>query len=235
LIATAADKTGMDIVVLTSDNTGGKESQAYADDFYDNNSYGTGDFNSGILYFIDMDNRVPTISTTGEMIDYINDNRLSSIFDAVDPYLQDSDWYGSAVAFLDKLTAFVAAGQPAGGYRYDTKSGQVVDEYGNPVADAPSRLTFPEVMLGLAVGAVVALIRYFSVSRKYKMKSSPYFFNLQTNAALNVVNNLDDFLRTSETRVPIANNSGGFGGGGGSGVHMGGSGTSHGGGSGRGF
>jgi len=233
-ILTAREDINMDIVFLTSNDTQGKDSQAYADDFYDENGFGTGDFKAGVLYFIDMDHRVPTITTTGEMIDYINDERLESIFNAVDPYLQEEDWYGSAGALIDEVTYWVAAGLPKGGYRYDSDTGQRVDEYGNPLENEARRLTLAEILIALAIGALAGLIRYISVSRKYKMKASPYAFNLQTNAVLHVVDQLDDFVRTTTTRTRINSDSGG-GHGGGSGVHRGSSGTSHGGGSGRRF
>lgn len=232
-IDSACQSIGMDLVFLTSADTEGKDSQAYADDFYDYNGFGVGDFKTGILYFIDMEHRVPTISTTGDMIDYINDVRLERIFDTLDPYLQQGDWFGSAAAFIDEVTYWVAKGLPKGGYRYDSETGQTVDEYGNLLTQ-PRRLSPGEILIALAVGALAGLFRYVRVKRKYQMKASPYAFNLKTNAVLDVVDQKDDFIRTTTSRVRIHTDNGGAGGRG-SGVHTGGSGTSHGGGSGRGF
>lgn len=233
LLGATAQQTGMDIVFLSSADTGGKESLAYAEDFYDENGFGMGESKDGIVYFIDMDHRVPTIATTGHMIDYISDSRLNDLFDSVDPYLQDADWYYSATAFLDRLTYWVGQGLPEGGYRYDEATGQVIDEYGNPVGTKTRRLSAGELSIALAAGILTAWRRYAKISRSYRMKGHAYFYNLNTGAVLAMANATDQFLRTSVTRVPIVASRGS--GGGGSSVHMGSSGTFHGGGSGRGF
>lgn len=229
----AAGQTAMDIVFLSAADTGGKESLAYAEDFYDYNGFGTGESKDGIVYFIDMEHRVPTIATTGHMIDYISDSRLDDLFDSVDPYLQDADWYGSAIAFIDRLSYWVGQGLPEGGYRYDAETGQLIDEYGNPVGVKTRQLSAGELGFALVAGALVAWLRYSKVSRSYRMKGHAYFFNLNTGAVLAMANTADQFLRSSVTRVPIVTSSGS--GGSGSSVHRGSSGTFHGGGSGRGF
>jgi uncharacterized protein len=47
----------MDIVIVTTDDTGGKSSREFADDYFDYNGYGVGPNYDGILFLIDMDNR----------------------------------------------------------------------------------------------------------------------------------------------------------------------------------
>lgn len=62
----------MDIVILTStaakhsadDSQAEKIGMAFADDFYDQNGFGTGSAKSGLIYFIDMSNRMPILTTT---------------------------------------------------------------------------------------------------------------------------------------------------------------------------
>ena len=56
----------MDIVIVTTDDTGGKSSREFADDYFDYNGYGVGPNYDGILFLIDMDNRETYISTTGQ-------------------------------------------------------------------------------------------------------------------------------------------------------------------------
>lgn len=235
-LAAATQQTGMDIVFLSAADTGGKESLAYAEDFYDQNGFGVGESKDGIVYFIDMDHRVPTIATTGHMIDYISDNRLNDLFDSVDPYLQQGDWYGSATAFSGRLTYWVAQGLPEGGYRYDEETGQVIDEHGNLVGARKRQLGAGEAFFALAAGLLAGLWRYRKVSRSYRMQGQNYVFNLRSGAVLSIIaaGAADQFLRSSVTRVPITPPGAGSGGHGSS-VHRGGSGTFHGGGSGRGF
>ena len=47
----------LDIVIVTTYGTSGKGVQAFADDFYDQNGYGYGPTQSGILLLLDMEAR----------------------------------------------------------------------------------------------------------------------------------------------------------------------------------
>ena len=60
--------TGCDVAVVTVDSLGRKSAQAYADDFYDYNGYGSGDGDDGILLLVAMDEREWTFSTYGTLI-----------------------------------------------------------------------------------------------------------------------------------------------------------------------
>ena len=60
-----------DLVIVTTESTGGKSSQDYADDFYDYNGYGWGDNYDGALLLINMEYREWHISTTGYGMDAI--------------------------------------------------------------------------------------------------------------------------------------------------------------------
>lgn len=52
-----SEKYNMDIVITTTDDTGGLSSREYADDYFDYNGFGVGSEYDGILFLIDMDNR----------------------------------------------------------------------------------------------------------------------------------------------------------------------------------
>lgn len=73
----------MDIVIVTTDDTGGKSSREFADDYFDYNGYGVGPNYDGILFLIDMDNRETYISTTGQGIRYLTDVRIEAVLDRV--------------------------------------------------------------------------------------------------------------------------------------------------------
>ena len=55
-IDTIIDKTNLDIVVTTTNNTNGKSSMEYADDFYDYNGYG---FDEEYSYVVKFENNKP--------------------------------------------------------------------------------------------------------------------------------------------------------------------------------
>lgn len=66
--------------------------QAYADDYYDAGCYGVGDDHTGMLYLIDLNNRVQYISTCGRMIQVFGDAEMYELFDATQEYLAVQNW-----------------------------------------------------------------------------------------------------------------------------------------------
>ena len=217
-IAAVIDTIGMDVVVLTADDTDGQESLAYADDFYDYNGFGMGDDFSGILFFIDMDNRVPTISTSGTMIDYITDARLEEMLDAVWYDLSDGDFAGSVETFLLNTEYFYWQGIPDGQHRVET--GPAFDGF--------------DLLMTIIVMGVIFCVFFFSVRAGYELRGSTYSYDVGANSAMKLNHRLDRFInRTVSTRVieePKSSSSGTR-----STVHHSSSGRSHGGGSGRRF
>ena len=69
----------MDFVFVTTDDAQGKDTQAYADDYYDFHGYGAGGNDSGVLFLIDMDNRNLGISTHADGVRYFTDERIESL------------------------------------------------------------------------------------------------------------------------------------------------------------
>ena len=129
-IATARSTMKMDFVVLTSeeaeysasDTQAEKIGMAFADDFYDYNGFGVGADYSGIIYFIDMSNRMPIITTCGTMINIITDERLEAMLDHSWNHLSEGDFSGSVLSVLQDTLSYVKAGVPEGQYQYDTET-----------------------------------------------------------------------------------------------------------------
>jgi len=92
-----SEELGMDIVVVTTNDTGYKSTMDYADDAFDYGGYGA----DGVLYLIDMDNRELWISTTGKAMDQISDDSIDSMLDEIFGYVSQEDYFGSAMAFAD--------------------------------------------------------------------------------------------------------------------------------------
>jgi uncharacterized protein len=199
---------------------------AHADDYYDYGGFGS-DLNSrsGIIYYLDMTNRIPVIITTGDMIDIINDSRLSALFDTVYEYLGNEDYFNSAYQAFAQTKQYIDQGIVEGQYRYDSSTGEITSGYYR-------ELTLTEAAIAVGAGLLVALIFYFGVKAKYSLKGRVYRYDLGINSECELTASSDDFLRETVTRTPRATSSGSGGGGRGSGTHTGSSGTSHGGGGG---
>ena len=222
-IASMRSKYSMDFVVLTADDVKPGGSQAYADDFYDQNAFGTGSDAAGLLFLIDMANREIHVSTTGLMIRYMTDARINTLLDAVAPYATNGEYSEAADMALSQAEVFLKNGIPQGQYNQDEEGN--VDPYRPPKA-----VTLGEAAIALLAGLAGALILFFTVRGKYAMKGSAYSYNLQKNAAVNITGATDVYLRTQVTRVPRASSNSGGGMGGRSSTHRSSSGRSHGGG-----
>ena len=202
--------------------------EKFADDFFDNGGYGMGADFSGMLYLIDLNNRVQYVSTGGVMIDYISDYREEMIFDAAEPYLLRSDWGGAALAAVNRTAGLMDEGRERGMFRYDRDTGRRISGIYNP-------LELHEVLLALGGGVLAAAIMVGTVSAAYGLKGGTYKYDLAANASCTLTQDDEQYLRETVTRMarPSSTGSGRGGSGGrsgGSGVHRSSAGRSHGGG-----
>ena len=78
MIEELEDKTGWDVMALTTDDAEGMSATYYAEKWFDD--YTTCD--DGIICFIDMDNREIVLRTFGEAIEDITDSRRDKILDS---------------------------------------------------------------------------------------------------------------------------------------------------------
>lgn len=109
----------MDFVVLTSnEDLRGMTQQEFADSFYDEGSFGMGPHKSGILYYIDMFNRIPYISTAGDMIRFMTDARIQAAHKAIYDSLAEGKYAVAVVQMITVVKAFVYTGIPFGQYNY---------------------------------------------------------------------------------------------------------------------
>ncbi len=226
-ITTLKNQYGMDYVVLTSNDAKTGRSQAFADDFYDNNGFGAGNDASGVLILIDMNNREFNVSPAGMMIRYITDARLSVMLDAAEPYLGKGEYGQAVLVALAQMSLYLKNGIPDNQYNQDEEG--AIDRYIKPRA-----VTMGEAAIALAAGLVSGLVLFLAVRHAYAMKGSAYKYDLQRNTTVTVTGATDVYLRTQVTRVPRATSSSGGGGGGTGGrssTHRSSSGRIHGGGS----
>lgn len=199
----------------------------YADDYYDNGGYGMGEDFSGMLYLIDLNNRVQWISTGGVMMEYINDYREERILDAAEMYLQRSDWGRAAFAAMEMTEEFMNQGREKGMFLYDETTGRRLSGLYNPLEPF-------EILIAAAAGVAVAVGFAAAVKGRYSLKGSTYHYDVNANSDCTLTADDEQYLRQSVTRMARSTGGGGghSGGGrsGGSGVHRSSSGRSHGGG-----
>lgn len=190
----------LDIVIVTTYGTGNKGVQAYADDYYDNNGYGYGADNSGILLLLDMDAREWYMSTCGEAIQIFTDNDLDNLGDGIVDYLSAGDYYEAFDHWIGELSWYVTY------YRE-----------GNTVfSNLPLAL-----VIGLIVAAITILVMRSSMNTAKLQKGAA---NYMKDGSFHLRQRSDVFLYSRVTRVPRPKNNGS-----GSSTHRSSGGVSHGG------
>jgi len=221
-----SEKYQTSVVIVTTNDAGGKESSAYADDFFDYNGYGYGSTYDGVLLLIDMDNRKVFVSTSGYTINNFDYDRTEALLDRVVPYVSDGSYYGAACAFLNVCENYLENEDKNPSYVFNPATGTIVKN---------RMLTFFETVICLAAAVILMLIIVAAVKKSYKGNTKADNYALHEQGKLDLTQNSDTLVNKVVTTRRIPRNppsSGGSSGGGGGRVSS--SGRSHGGG-GRGF
>ncbi len=222
--------SGLDVVILTVDTTGGEDPQAFADDYYDESGYR----DDGIVFLWPAEERELTISTKGRAIDIFTDYGIDGILDAVTPYFLNEDYAGGFGVYLDMAADYIE--QAENGEPYDTyvpDPGQI-DPIVNPPVPVrkPARFSFFWLVVSLLLGFLlggVPLAKHKKAVQNVALKTNASDYTRPESFELSRAN--DVFLYQNVTRVPRASSSdsssgGGSGRSGGGGVSRGGS-TTH--------
>ena len=233
-IAGLRDQMKMDVVLVTVSDTKGKSARDYADDFYDQGSFGTGKDFSGVLYLMDMDNRELYISTCGTMIRFLTDERIESMLDHAYDSIVERDYLGTAEGFLTDTASWYEKGIPGGQYHYDTETGKI-SRYRS--------ITLLEAVIALGAAAALASVVCLNIKKEYAMESersraSNYLLAYRADSRFAIGEQQDRLINSfiTQTLIPRRQVSSGgsagrgFGGGARSSTHTSGSGRSHGGG-----
>ena len=227
LAAERKEQWNMNFLVVTIDDSEGKSSMEYADDFYDA-QFPEETAEDGVLYLIDMDNREIYLSTCGEAIRYLTDDRIDRILDEAYEYVAEGDYYGTFVAFFEETEAYLLKGIPSDQYNYDVNTGEI-DYY-----EEPMKLTFGEFLFALIGALIPAAITVGAIKAKYQLKFEDFHYDAYTDSEVQLSVKSDRLVNQFVThrRIPKNNGSSGGSGGGGSrsSVHRSSSGRSHGGG-----
>ena len=235
-IAQLREDYQMDVAVLTSEVARTDRSLAYAEEFFEKNGLGMGEDEAGFVYFIDMHNRVPTICTSGVMIDYITDHRLNTLLDAGYDDLARGRYGSAAKTVLRQLNTYLRQGREEGSFRYDAETGARLSGLYNA-------LTPGEMLVAAIAGIAVAAVIVASVSGSYQLKGGTYRYSAAENASRTLTRDEEQFVTQRVTRhvrqAPPPSGGGSnhrsSGSSRGSSVHHSSSGRSFGGGSGRKF
>jgi uncharacterized protein len=217
----------LEAVIVITNNTEGKSSMNFADDFYDNNGYGVGSDHSGILMLINMEKREIWISTTGVAIDIFTDSRISDMTNNVTGELSKTEYYEACKTFIKDVKNYVSVGIPQGQQRVEHAT-DISIIYTEPTyfQKVFKLIKFFPIYIGALIISIIATI-VASLSSKGKSTTNSQTYE---GGSFVLSDTKDDFIREATTMVKIESNSNK---GSQSSTHSGSSGTSHGGGGGK--
>ena len=238
------EQYNQDIGIVTVQDSSVTSTREFADKFYEDSGMGIGDNRTGVLFCIDMYNRETYLTTTGDMIDIIDDQRREKIFDAQMEYLSGGDYLGAFSISLDYTQQFIRMGVADNHMGINGATGEAMDpgEYGSTYTPekqkTPAERAASAAMLGGIgglIGLLAGLIAKSSIQKSYARKYVPSEYNWRAKSKLNLrVNDSKLVNKFVTTRaIPRNNDSGPRSGGGGhstSTVHMSSGGMYHGGG-----
>lgn len=231
-----SERQGFDVVVLTVGSLGGKTAEEYADDYYDENSYGQGDERDGCLFLISMEERDWYISTCGYGITAITDYGIDCISELVVPSLSIGDYAGAFGLYADCVDDFIDESKNGTPYDYNNELDGYYNENGEFVQGRrPRKFRLGFLIAGAVIGLISAAITTSASASKLKSVASKTEANdYLIKDSFVLTGSEDKFIRSNLMKSPIPRDTGPKGGmGGGSSVHMSGSGMSHGGGGGK--
>lgn len=237
MCVSSANQTKLDVVVATINDSQGKSSMVYADDFYDDMGFGYDQGGSGLILLMDMDNREIYISTEGIAIQYFNDNDIDNVLDDLYDYMVSEDYYNAAVTFIDDVNSHVS--RINNSYYEDVESwfkGNYTDyedfekdeknrdtnkyrDYTN-FEEESQEIIFANPLIDLLIAAVVSIIIVLCMTSKSKSRMTVNANTYMNRNKFNIHRSMDTYLRTTVSKTKIQSSSG-------SSHHSGHSGGSH--------
>ena len=162
----------MDICVLTVNDYAGMDIGEYADQIYDDGELGVGSDDSGSMLVLNMNDSGVYITTAGDTIRYITDDRLDDIYDSyIIPSLQSGNVAAALKGYVDGVTKYTEAGIPSDQQNYNTQTGEI-DNYAGDYKEKKSFFAYViQAIISAIVAAISAFIPTNSIKSKYAMKS----------------------------------------------------------------
>lgn len=248
------NEAGIDIIILTHNDSNAKEAEVYIEDFYDQKQYG-----DSVILLLDMYNRVVFIEGYGLAETYIHSKRIDVIISDITPSLSNGDYVTALDKYIKSSAAYMkddseintdhdysydgpASANTDNDYNYDGSSSANTDNgYKSGYYDSSASTSnsvdsvltngWFQLLISLIVGGIAVGIMAYNAGGRMTTGGNTYMDSNQSG----LIGRSDNYIRTSVTRIrrPTQNNNGrgGFSAGGfGGGISSGGSSHSSGGG-----
>ncbi len=216
------EKYNLDMALVTiNENPYGssdRDISLYAEDFYEYNKFGMNSSHDGIIILIDMDNRAPCVTATGQGILIYDDERKISMNDDAFDNIADAKYYDAFLSYIDDASNYASEGVAPSNALY------CIDENGEyyKCREEEKSVNWIVTILTSVFGALCPVLVHTRKYRGVKLATKADNY-LKEN---NITGKQDKFLTTFTSRVPVHHDNGGHGGGGSS-ISRGSGGMSH--------
>jgi len=237
-LETMTQDLSCEIAVVTVSSLGGKYVQDYADDYYDDNGYGYGSGDDGVLLLLAMDEREWAITTYGTAMYALSDSALYYIEEQMLPDLGRGDYYEGFQTFAEGCARYIRYYlAPDEGDKDDPWISFVEDpDFGEDYGYGESFDVKGTLLVAIGIGVAAAFIVVSAMKSQLTSVRSRHEANAYIRTdGLRLTDCRDVFLYRNVTRIrrDTDNHGGGGSRSGGFSSHRSSSGRSHGGRSGR--
>ena len=211
-----SERQECDVVVVTVNGLDGWSAMEYADDFYDYNGYGFGEEKDGILLLVSMEERDWYISTCGYGITALTDAGIEYVADEFLPMLSDGDYSDAFEKYAQLCDSFIT----------QAKTGEPYDVGNLPKGTVPAFWIFVDLLIGFVIALIIGMIKKSALKSVVKNTQARDYL---VSGSMVLTTNRDHLVNKTVTTRKIEKNDSS----GGSSIHTGSSGRSHGGGGGK--
>jgi uncharacterized protein len=205
-------------IIITLDETNGKDIVQYVEDFYD--EYGPGydqpHGNTAILA-IDMNERDVYLAGFKKAERYLDDSRLDLIREEMSPDLSGGQYFDAFSVFINRAYEYMGDEPDDGelGYTGNGSIGSPKVNNSYELGIHPSKNIFFQwwfqLIISLIMAGVVVMIMAYGVGGRVTVNARTYMDSNRSN----VVNRYDNFVRQTVTKQRKPSNNTNSGGGGG--------------------
>lgn len=222
-----SSETGLSLAVVTTDDTQGRTTEDFAEDYYDDLADNQGWPEDGMILLIDMYNRIVFTTAVGDTWDVYSDSDISYITDCGYDEVSSGEYADAILAMINAALETYGSDDSyyEGDYYYDDyyySNDYYYDDYGSYNSyHSSSSISVTDILMYIVIGLVIGAISVFVVKSKYKNQGKGDEFDTD-DVTLNLTGSTDNVISRNvvTTRIPRNNNHGRPGGHGGGGVSV---------------